>query len=319
MENKSNIAENTDIEALKKVMNRDIVLEPEINKLTIGASCYGPIYPETNEYISLYYEKDLKDKKVLSVTASGDHILHAVLAGATNITGFDVNRFTKYYSSLRVAMVKSYDDIKFLSNHQLFFNSIKALPKLAKFDDTLYRSCLNNIIHILSDISSNLTSEEKLFWNEYIKIATKTYVSRHLFVDIDNESCLVNKLAYLEPSKYEILKSNLNEANIKYIDSNVNQLDKIVTENYDFIYLSNIIERILLKDVYFSSPSEESVDESIDLLIYLSNILNKGGIISDLSFRYYISTWDSRRLKKVYEILESKDDKGQHTYRYIKK
>lgn len=57
MENKSTIAENTDIEALKKVMNRDKVLEPEINKLTIGASCYGPIYPETNEYISYITKK----------------------------------------------------------------------------------------------------------------------------------------------------------------------------------------------------------------------------------------------------------------------
>ena len=67
------------------------------------------IYPFTNENLFEYYNKNLENKRVISVTSSGDHILHAALGGAKEIIGFDINRFCKYYCALKIALIKTYN------------------------------------------------------------------------------------------------------------------------------------------------------------------------------------------------------------------
>ena len=84
------------------------------------------VYAWTTEYLSLYYEKNLIGKKVLSVTSSGDHILHSVLSGATDVTGFDINRFCKYYSALKIAMIKKYE-------YEEFFEKIRYFALFSKY------------------------------------------------------------------------------------------------------------------------------------------------------------------------------------------
>ena len=60
---------------------------------------YGQIYPFSNEDIGCYYDYyDLKDKKALCITSSGDHIIYASQGGATEIDAFDRNRLCKYYA-----------------------------------------------------------------------------------------------------------------------------------------------------------------------------------------------------------------------------
>lgn len=87
------MAINDDIILLRKfIENLEKSQRLEKNDLTIYSSGDN-IFPWTNEALREYYEKDLSDKKVLTVTSSGDHILHAALGGAKQITGFDINRF----------------------------------------------------------------------------------------------------------------------------------------------------------------------------------------------------------------------------------
>ena len=69
------------------------------------------IYACTNEELFLYPNDETK--KVLSVTSGGDHILNAILNGATDICSFDINRFCKYYSDLKIAMIKKYPKEEF--------------------------------------------------------------------------------------------------------------------------------------------------------------------------------------------------------------
>lgn len=47
--------------------------------------------------MSLYPKENLKDKKILTITSSGDHALNCVLNGARNIASFDVNIFSNMY------------------------------------------------------------------------------------------------------------------------------------------------------------------------------------------------------------------------------
>ena len=50
------------------------------------------IYSFTTENISGYFNYlDFKNKNVLTVSASGDHIINAFYKGARSVTGFDIN------------------------------------------------------------------------------------------------------------------------------------------------------------------------------------------------------------------------------------
>ena len=95
---------------------------------------FNSIYPFTSENIAGYMKNlNLTNKKVLTVTGSTDHILNAVLQGATDITSFDINPLTKPYMDLKISAVKnlSYEEfIQFLlfeSKMNLDYNLISSL------------------------------------------------------------------------------------------------------------------------------------------------------------------------------------------------
>ena len=74
---------------------------------------FDVIYPFTSENIAGYMEDlDLTDKKIITVTASSDHILNAIAQGALDITTFDINPETRFYMELKLAGVKrlEYED-----------------------------------------------------------------------------------------------------------------------------------------------------------------------------------------------------------------
>ena len=64
---------------------------------------YDRVYPFTNEAIKLYYKYFKLDEKLLTVAASGDQLLHAILQGCKSATMFDINKLTKYYVNLKIA------------------------------------------------------------------------------------------------------------------------------------------------------------------------------------------------------------------------
>ena len=95
---------------------------------------FNSIYPFTSENIAGYMkELDLTDKKVITVTGSTDHILNAVLQGATEITTFDINPLTKPYMDLKISALKnlSYKNfiklLLFESNINLDYSIISSL------------------------------------------------------------------------------------------------------------------------------------------------------------------------------------------------
>lgn len=64
---------------------------------------YSQINAFTSENISGYFPKiDFKDKKVLTIGSSGDHIINAYLAGAGHVTAFDINLVAMFYSDLKL-------------------------------------------------------------------------------------------------------------------------------------------------------------------------------------------------------------------------
>lgn len=290
----------TDSMLLERYLLRKQVPQVEKNNLT-KFTCADEVYPYTNEPLKLYYDKNLDEKRVLTVTSSCDHALHAVLAGAKDVTCFDINRFCKYYAALKIAMIKKYDYEEYLIKIE---DLIRWLTKYDWADDEVKTK---NFTLMLFDLVSYLTPDEQAFFQTFIKTANKDGLKNRflalLFLDKDPFE-MINNNAYLTPFNYTKLKERLLASNIKYVDSNVNKLRGKKLGKYDVIYLSNILS-VLFKD-------------DSKLLVYLRKLLNDDGVIYDCAWNANDYVFSSK-VKKYYDVSSVKLDDGHVINTFIKK
>lgn len=75
---------------------------------------YNPVYLFTNERLDIILGNVNLSGKLLSVNASGDQTLNAILLGARDVQMFDLNKFTKYFTSLKIWAIKNLKYEEFL-------------------------------------------------------------------------------------------------------------------------------------------------------------------------------------------------------------
>lgn len=220
---------------------------------------FDEIYFKTNENLHEYEIDSLKGKKVLTVTSSADHALYAILKGATNIYSFDINRFTKLYSNLKVSMIKALE-------YQDFITTLMKLKNDNKEDNVFER-------YIIDKVKNYLSYDEILFWIECDKYFStiklpdnfSDAVNKSLFIYDD---CDFRYTPYNNSNNYYKLKHNIFDANIKYLDSDIDSLSKKVkNEKFDNIFLSNIMSYVFDKEKFNC------------ILKDMHEILNNDGII----------------------------------------
>lgn len=189
---------------------------------------FNSIYPFTSENIAGYMKDlNLTGKKVITVTGSTDHILNAILQGATEITTFDINPLTKPYMDLKISALKnlSYEDF------------IKLL---------LFESNMNLDYSIISSL--DMSDESKMFWleqlskynNSGIELRNSSLFNTKYF----NPNSKLWQNLYLEKNKYNLLKQQIKDANITYINTSLKDLK--VDEYFDYMFLSNISDYLSL-------------------------------------------------------------------------
>ena len=189
---------------------------------------FNSIYPFTSENIAGYMKDlDLTGKKVITVTGSTDHILNAILQGTTEITTFDINPLTKPYMDLKISALKnlSYEDF------------IKLF---------LFESNMNLDYSIISSL--DMSNESKMFWleqlskfnNNGIELRNSSLFNTKYF---NPNSKLLQNL-YLERSKYNLLKQQIKDANITFINASLKDLR--IEDNFDYMFLSNISDYLSL-------------------------------------------------------------------------
>lgn len=101
---------NKDVE--KDLLIAKYMLNIESNHIPwcIDNKEYGAVYPWFNERLECYFNYlNQEDKNALAITSSGDHVIYAALAGNKLIDACDINRFAKYYSALKIALLRTYD------------------------------------------------------------------------------------------------------------------------------------------------------------------------------------------------------------------
>lgn len=189
---------------------------------------FNSIYPFTSENIAGYMKDlNLTGKKVITVTGSTDHILNAILQGATEITTFDINPLTKPYMDLKISALKnlSYEDF------------IKLL---------LFESNMNLDYSIISSL--DMSDESKMFWleqlskynNSGIELRNSSLFNTKYF----NPNSKLWQNLYLEKNKYNLLKQQLKDTNITFINTSIKDLK--VDEHFDYMFLSNISDYLSL-------------------------------------------------------------------------
>lgn len=267
-----------DIDKLLGFLN-GISMDTELFSNITNFSNIDAVYRWTNEALRLYPQNNLENKKVLAITSSGDHALDAVLNGALDIDCLDINEFSKYVSSLKIAMIKAYDYKNFKEKYELFTN--------------VHKEGLSSYMKILDDISIYLMSDERRFWFIYGKWLEKNHLIHYgQYLFRNDKNCFIENNRYYDKNNYNILKERLDGVSIKYHDGDIIDVTNILNGNmYDAVYLSNIIARI---------------NTYLDIEFLMKNMLeitNKEGLIYNYFFNHNVD------LKKMFQncILEFDD------------
>lgn len=245
---------------------------------------FDVIYPFTSENIAGYMEDlDLTDKKIITVTASSDHILNAIAQGALDITTFDINPETRFYMELKLAGVKrlEYEDFLkiFLLDNSMSLNKEIIMSLITSRDcqyywEEKYRENKNNGL---------LLKKSSVFYRKYFN--TKSKLRQNI---------------YLNKSKYQQVQKRLEEVKINFINTDLKNLH--LKGEYDDMFLSNISDYISL--MYQEHPLEQFAKKIYELsenvkTIYFAYLYDIGN-----SNRSEID--DIERVKRVFPTLQEK-------------
>lgn len=183
------------------------------------------IYKFTNEDISSYlYTSLLKNKKkILSVIASGDHIINSILLGCKDIDCYDISIFPKYFLKLKMAALKSLDYQEFI---KFFAGSIHEEFNIEKYDL----------------IAENLSDNDRKFWDSLFDFfdGEEIYSSTLFSSEAFSKNGAIANNPYLKKDNFERVKEMIDDVKINCYDGDIFMLVDRLSDKYDLINLSNI-------------------------------------------------------------------------------
>lgn len=202
------------------------------------------IYSFTTENIAGYFEDlDFENKKVLTVTASGDHIINAFYKGANEVIGFDINYLALVFTELKLVAMENLEYEEFL---QFFMinesNDINKNKKVLDYE--IYKEKLK----------SKLTKSVAKCWDiMYQNFNNNGYKLRNSYIfnnKYDNNKVKLNSNLYLKSKlDYNLAKEKIREKEIELIKANYRDLSNLPNlANCGIILMSNISDYI--KDIY---------------------------------------------------------------------
>lgn len=225
-----------DIKGLKYVLDNNL---NDYNRDRKKYEMYDSIYPYNNEGIDEYYNFFDYSGPILTVASSGDHMLHAILSGATDITLFDINRLTKYFCMLKLAAVKTLSYEEFFSYFGTFDKYTLKLIRNLKSGETYSR------------IREKMNEEDMYFWDQVYSSYLIEYIEDKLFEE--PFSCINN--AYYDEKTYNILQNKALGYKKTPLFINTDFLELISkldpNKKYSSIFLSNIgcyVDKRLFRD-----------------------------------------------------------------------
>ena len=226
------------IEATKDMIYKQV----DANKtfmFGVAFSLYQRVYAATNENIAGYTSSfDFQNKeKVLSVLGSGDHPFNAIYYGIKQVDTFDTNALTEYFAlGIKRAAILTYDYEEYL----------KFRKKIISADTTIFE--LNEIV---ISLFKNMEEKYRNYWREILDYNYQIQKGRNTNLNLF-QMLLLNLDAFLhttitnnylqDEAAYLKLKDNLKKATISFKVSDCLLLKQYFKKEYDFIFLSNIVD-----------------------------------------------------------------------------
>ena len=254
-----------------KYMNRK---KQEINLKEIDINNFNnlsPIYSFTTENIAGYFEYlDFTNKNVLTVAASGDHIINAFYKGAKEVYGFDINYLALIFTELKLVALQNLNYKEFLE-----FFMINDKNDVEKNRNVLDYKVYINILR--KDLSKSVAENWDILYENF---NNNGYELRNSYIfnnKYDNNNIKLESNLYLKSElDYNIAKENINKKEIILINSNYKDLNRHNLPNLancDIILMSNISDYI--KNIY---DKEENYLEDY-LKDITQNLKNKTNMI----------------------------------------
>ena len=214
-----------------------------------GGTLFTPVskvYPTTTENIKGYYKYyNFKDKDILTVCASGDHIFCALLNGAKSVDAFDINALTEYYFYLKKALIEK---TTFKEFKNLFTKYLISSKKVG------------NTYEYIRDGLDGIYQE---FWDEIITyILNNNMTLKNMFMIPRIHLLDLKNINYFDNKSFEKLKEVLNGIKINFIQTDITNLKLQLNKKYDYMFLSNISDYIGIS---------KAKDIAFDLMPYIKN------------------------------------------------
>ena len=209
-----------DIDKVVKTISSGYSLDFEFGK-------YSKIYMHTTENIKDFIRCfDLKDKDVFTIAGSGDQALNAYSYGAKSVDIFDINPLTKCSVDLKVSGAKALTYEEFI---HFFFSEFSEY-----FSEHLYERIypyLENDTKILFDTLFNKVGVKKTLKGLYYQINPTLEKMKKMNL-------------YLDEYYYYLLKNNLKDKKVEFIEESITDIDKRLNKKYDMMMFSNISDSL---------------------------------------------------------------------------
>lgn len=214
-------------------------------------SKYCSIFTFATENLDSYLkELDVFNKRVLTITSSGDHLINLALLGISEIDCFDINRLCYYYTKLKLT------SLMFLT-YEEFITYFTYCEDSVLMADTMYPLNINECRYdysIYTKIRENLDMDVQLFFDELY--ATYEYSGEiislsKLFNNVPMTSAKYNNTYLASCKNYYKAREQVRKLSIankiKFYNLDFFQLHEL-DKQYDIVLLSNIYDYIPVSD-----------------------------------------------------------------------
>ncbi len=268
-----------EISATISIMLKDGTQDYIYHKLAHSSEFDGrvkcsPLYLFGTEDMRTYYQEFNNPETFLTIGASGDQLLNAILLGAKRIDVFDSNPLSKRGCALKIGAFKELSKKDFLKFYRGFF------------------------LGLFNRLSNSLGEKDAIYWKSLYEFKGANDINENLFTYKRLESEVIKKInPYLDDENYEKLKSMIDGVEINYIDAALYSLPEYLeNKTYDGINLSNIYEYLVLGE----KVNQDEVDIFYEFIMSeIYSRLNNGGKAM-ISYMYAFNDMVKEFVDKLY-------------------
>ncbi len=262
-----------------KIMEREELLKDYLvsRVISMGKSVdgYSKIFYKTNEdLVDAYLDVDFDNKKVLSVLASGDHVLTSDFLDAKRTDSFDMNRLPLYYYYLRIWSIEYMNEL---------------YPKVLDGN-----SWLRELLEYVEPRNEQENNAFKFFRQN---LSVNTEIS-NLFYDVDAQP--IGSTLFSKPEELiDIINPELSFRLINLFDNNA------MENNYDIILISNILE-LTKRDPNKIKAVRENLSKLLKQggVVICSSIIHRTSKEKEAERRIFDSCFDFEPKEKGYLYIK---------------